>query len=178
MNLFEGELVRLTQISREHLPAYKRWFRDYEVQRLLGPLPVPMTDESEDAWYEQASTSTDTYTFSIRTLADDVLIGNCGLFNLDRKNRSAEFGIVIGEKDYWGRGYGTDAIRPLLRFAFDELNLHRVELRVYDFNERGVRAYEKLGFTHEGRRRDALWREGAYHDVIVMSLLEDEWRGE
>lgn len=179
MDIFRGELVRLAALSRDDLPMYTRWFRDYEVQRLLGPLPVPMTDEAEADWYERtsAASSGSSHTFSIRTLADDVLIGNCSLFSIDHKNRNAELGIVIGEQDYWGRGYGSDAMRVLLGFGFGELNLHRVELRVYDFNPRGVRAYEKVGFVHEGRKRDAIWREGAYHDVLLMSILEEEWRG-
>lgn len=181
MNLYAGELVRLAEISREHLPTYKRWFRDYEVQRYLGRLAMPVTDEFENDWYEDISRRTgkgDVYSFSIRTLDDDTLIGNCSLFDVNHKDRRAELGIVIGEKDYWGRGYGSDAMRVLLRVGFDELNLHRVELLVYDFNVRGVRAYEKLGFVEEGRRRDVVWREGEYHDMILMSILEDEWRAQ
>ena len=127
MNLFEGKLVRLTQIERDHLEAYKRWFRDYETQRLLSPdVIVPVTDEAEDAFYEDASKAKDWYIFSIKTLEDDQLIGNCSLHKIDNKNRSAELGILIGEKDYWGKGFGTDAVRVLLRFAFNEANLNRV----------------------------------------------------
>ncbi|HQE20210.1 MAG TPA: GNAT family protein, partial [Aggregatilineales bacterium] len=74
------------------------------------------------------------------------------------------------------RGYGSDAVCVLLRFGFDELNLHRIELGVFDSNQRGIRAYEKAGFVEEGRRREVLWREGRYHDMILMSILEDEWR--
>lgn len=177
MDIFRGELVRLTALSRDGLPVYTRWFRDYDVQRLLGPLLIPMTDEAEASWYERASAASNgsSHTFSIRTLADDVLIGNCSLFSIDHKNRNTELGIVIGEQDYWGRGYGSDAMRVLLGFGFGELNLHRIDLRVYDFNPRGIRAYEKLGFVHEGRKREAIWREGAYHDVLFMSILEEEW---
>lgn len=181
MNLFEGNLVRLTEISRENLPAYKRWFRDYEVQRYLGRLAIPVTDEFEDDWYDDVARRTgkgELYAFSIRTLEGDKLIGNCSLFDVDHKNRRAELGIVIGEKTYWGRGYGSDAVCVLLRFGFDELNLHRIELGVFDSNQRGIRAYEKAGFVEEGRRREVLWREGRYHDMILMSILEDEWRAQ
>lgn len=176
MNLFEGELVRLTHLQRDDLPAFKRWFRDYEVQRWLGVDPVvPLTDEAEEAWYEQASRSKDAFHFSIRTLADDRLIGNCSLFGISQKNRSAEFGIVIGEKEYWGRGYGSDATRIVLRFAFDEVNLNRVYLWVFSFNRRAIRAYEKCGFVHEGTARQTIFREGQYHDAHLMSVLRDEW---
>src|SRR5690606_9000585 len=88
MSLFEGKLVRLTQISRENLPVYKRWFRDYETQRLLGQMPVPVTDEFEEDWYDAMSRRTgrgEVYSFSIRTLADDELIGNCSLFDVNHK---------------------------------------------------------------------------------------------
>jgi RimJ/RimL family protein N-acetyltransferase len=174
--LFRGELVRLTQVSRDNLPAYKRWMRDYEVQRFLARTPTPITDEAEEAWFESVAEDTGDYIFAIRTLDGDTLIGNCGLHNVEAKNRLAEFGIIIGEKDYWGRGYGTDAARVILRFAFDELNLHRVELDVYDFNPRAIRSYEKVGFVHEATRRDALFRDGAYHDVHKMGILQREWR--
>lgn len=174
--LFTGELVRLAQISRNNLPSYKRWMRDYEVQRFLARIPTPITDEEEEAWFEGAAKGTDDYLFAIHTLDDDTLIGNCGLHKVDLKNRRAEFGIVIGEKDYWGKEYGTDAARVILRFAFDELNLHRVGLDVYDFNPRAIRSYEKVGFDQEAVRRDALFRDGAYHDINTMGILQGEWR--
>lgn len=84
-------------------------------------------------------------------------------------------GIVIGEKEYWNRGYGSDALRTLLRFAFEELNLHRVFLHVFDFNERAIRCYEKVGFRHEGRLRQARFTEGRYVDELVMAVLREEW---
>jgi RimJ/RimL family protein N-acetyltransferase len=173
--LFTGDLVRLAEISRDNLPAYKRWMRDYEVQHLLARIPTPITDEAEEAWFGSVAKGTGDYIFAIHTLDSDTLIGNCGLHNVDKKSRFAEFGIVIGEKDYWGRGYGTDAARVILRFAFNELNLHRVELDVYDFNPRAIRSYEKVGFVHEAIRRDALFRNGAYHDVHRMGILQHEW---
>ncbi len=177
MNPFEGELVRLAPISRENLPAFTRWFRDYEVQRFLAPgVLVPITDEAEEEWYEQASRPGESYHFSIRTLADDELIGNCGLIGIDHKNGGASLGLYIGEKEQWDKGFGTDATRLILRFAFNELNLHRVQLQVYEYNPRAVRVYEKVGFVHEGVRRQALFREGQYHDVRLMAILRDEWR--
>lgn len=177
MNLFEGKLVRLTQIERGHLEVYKRWFRDYETQRLLSPdVIVPITDEAEDAFYDDASKAKDWYIFSIKTLEDDQLIGNCSLFGIDNKNRSAEIGILIGEAGYRDKGFGTDATRVLLRFAFNEVNLNRVYLRVFDYNGRAIRSYEKVGFVQEGRERQAIWRENTYHDVHLMAILREEWQ--
>ena len=95
--------------------------------------------------------------------------------NIDWKNRKAVQGIFIGEKEYWGRGYGSDAIRALLGFAFREMNLHRVYLSVYDYNERAIRCYEKCGFRHEGRLRKARFSDGRYHDELMMGILREEF---
>jgi RimJ/RimL family protein N-acetyltransferase len=177
MNLFSGTLVRLAELQRADLPLYASWFRDYEVERFLLPeVVIPMTDEAEAEWYERASKSTDGYTFGICTLDENILIGNCSLFEISQKNRVATFGIFVGNKEYWGKGYGSDATRIMLRFAFDELNLNRVQLEVYAFNQRAIRAYEKVGFVHEGTRRAALFREGRYHDIHMMAILSEEWR--
>ena len=176
MDIFAGELVRLTQIDREDLPNFVKWFQDYEVKRFLGTDIRPFTVEIEQEWLDRVLTESDEYHFSIRTLDGNRLIGNCGLFGFDWRNRLAEFGIVIGEQDSWGRGFGTDAARVIQRFAFGELNLNRLWLRVFDFNPRGMRSYEKAGFVPEGTLRAALYREGGYHDVHVMSILQSEWR--
>jgi RimJ/RimL family protein N-acetyltransferase len=177
LNLFEGDLVRLGPLRREDIPTYTRWFQDYEVQRFIAPgVLVPYGDDAETAWFESVVKDTENYHFGIRTLADDRLIGNCSLFAIELKNRSATLGIVIGEKDFWNRGYGSDATRVILSFGFQELNLNRIQLEVYDYNVRAIRAYEKAGFVREGIRRQALFREGEYHDIHLMAILRDEWR--
>jgi RimJ/RimL family protein N-acetyltransferase len=176
MDPFAGDLVRLAPLDRNDLTQFLRWFQDYEVKRFLGQGVHPFTRETEEQWLDHVLTETESKHFSIRTMADDRLIGNCGLFGFDWRSRCVEFGIVIGEKDAWGRGFGTEATWLILRYAFDELNLHRVWLRVYDYNPRGRRAYEKAGFKHEGTLRQALYREGAYHDVEVMGILRSEWQ--
>ena len=107
--------------------------------------------------------------------AEGVHIGNVGLHRIDWKNRNAEPGIAIGEKEYWNRGYGTDAIRTLLGLAFREMNLHRVFLRVDADNARGIRCYEKAGFRQEGTLREAVFKAGIYHDQYVMSILRSEF---
>lgn len=177
MSLFDGDLVRLTQLQRNDIPAFTRWFRDAEIQSLIDiDVMVPVTDEAEQEFYEQAvKKSNDAFYFSIRTLEGDLLIGNCSLFGINHKNRSAEFGIVVGEKEYWGRGYGSDAARIILRFAFEEANLNRVHLEAFGYNARAIRSYEKVGFVREGVRREAVFRAGEYHDVIEMAVLREEW---
>ena len=112
---------------------------------------------------------------AIHVVESNRLIGTCALSQLDPDNGSALFHITIGEKDTWGRGYGTEATRLMLDHAFTELGLHRVALTVFAFNERAVRSYRSVGFVVEGRAREAIWREGRWWDEISMSLLDSEW---
>ena len=134
-----------------------------------------LTSEDEEEWFDRVRKAQDQIVFAILTVEGGHLLGNCGLRNIDWKNRCASFGIFIGNKRFWGKGYGTEATRLLLRYAFEELNLHRVELEVYDFNTRAIRAYEKAGFRREGTRRQALYREGSWHDIHLMAILKEEW---
>jgi RimJ/RimL family protein N-acetyltransferase len=176
IDLFMGELVRLGYVGKDDLRATYHWMRDYELRRWMEDDTVaPLSDEEQDAWTERMQTSKDAHLFSIVTLDDDRYIGSCSLRLIDDKNGSAVLGIYIGEKDCWGRGYGTDAARVILRFAFMERNLHRVELGVFAFNHRAIHSYEKVGFVHEGARREAIFREGRYHDEYIMAVLRPDW---
>ncbi len=103
-------------------------------------------------------------------------IGGIDLRGIAWTDRIAEIGIVIGVKEYWGKGYGTDAMRVLMRLAFDTMNLHRLWLRVFDFNPRAIRSYEKCGFRREGLLREDKFMRGRYHDALVMAILEHEYR--
>ena len=102
-------------------------------------------------------------------------IGTVGLHDIHERSGHAEFGIAIGEKEEWGKGYGSDALNAICDFGFGELRLERIELHVYAENERGRRAYEKAGFVHEGTLRHAHFARGQHQDVHVMSQLRDEW---
>ena len=174
-----GTRVRLRAIERDDLPTFVRWFNDPEVRQYLL-MYEPMSMAKEERWFERRLEMRDDFLFAIEAHVDDqwVHIGNCGLHKIDWKNRNAVFGIVIGEKAYWRQGYGTDTAHTALRFAFNELNLRRVELEVYDFNPRARRCYEKAGYRHEGTRRQALFRDGRYHDVHLMAILRDEFASE
>lgn len=171
-----GEKVRLRPVEREDLPRYVRWFGDPEVRRhLSGYLPFSLAQE--ERWYERLQgrmERNEAVVLAVET-ADGVHIGNIGLHSINWKDRSAELGIVIGEKDCWDQGYGTDAIRTLLRLAFGEMNLHRVYLRVDADNLRGIRCYQKCGFQREGVLRDTVFREGCYYDQLLMSVLRPEF---
>jgi len=171
-----GERVRLRPIERDDLPRFVEWFGDPEVRRhLLVYLPFSLAQEKR--WFENLLgrlERQEDLVLAIET-SGGVHIGNVGLHAIDWKNRNAELGIVIGEQAYWGQGYGTDAIRTLLGLAFGEMNLHRVFLRVDADNGRGIRCYEKAGFRREGAFREAVFKEGTYHDQYVMSILELEF---
>ncbi len=171
-----GQKVRLRAIERADLPTFVRWLNDPEVLHYLL-MYMPMSLAEEEKWFEGQLQKQDGRVFAIEAINGDqaVHIGNIGIHDVDWKNRVAEVGIVIGEKDYWGQGYGTDALKTLLRFAFQEMNLHRIQLRVHDYNARAIRCYEKCGFQHESRQRDALFRDGEYHDVLLMSILAEEF---
>ena len=174
--MIKGEKVRLRAVEREDIPVFVRWFNDPEVLQYLS-LYMPMSQAEEERWFERQLDARDQKVLAIET-AEGIHIGNIGLHEIDWKNRQAELGIAIGEKAYWGLGYGSDAIKTLLRFAFDEMNLHRVYLRVFDFNARAIRCYEKCGFELEGRLRQCLYQNGEYHDHLVMAVLQDEHQAE
>jgi RimJ/RimL family protein N-acetyltransferase len=111
----------------------------------------------------------------VRTPEGWRLVGNCSFFDLDWRNRCCEIGIFIGDKEFWGRGYGTQVMRLMLNYGFNTLNLNRVYLRVYESNPRGIRCYEKAGFRHEGRLRQAIFQDGRYIDLLMMSVIRSEW---
>jgi diamine N-acetyltransferase len=171
-----GEKVRLRPIERDDLPRYVEWFGDPEVRRhLLVWLPFSLAQE--ERWFESLQGRLERQEEVL--LAIDTIgglhIGNVGLHAIDWKNRNAELGIIIGEKSYWGQGYGTDAVRMMLNLAFREMNLHRVFLRVDADNTRGIRCYKKVGFQHEGTLREVGFRESQYLNQHMMSILASEF---
>lgn len=168
-----GTKVRLRAIEREDLPTFVRWFNDHEVTHYLQ-MTGPLSLAQEERWFESQLEDEKSMVLAIETL-DGVHIGNLGLHRIDSRNRHAQLGIVIGEKEYWDKGCGTDAVRTALRYAFDELNLNRVYLRVYEYNKRAIRCYEKCGFRHEGTLRQDLFHDGRYHDTLIMGVLREEF---
>ncbi len=174
--MWRGDKVELGPVQREYLAKYVEWLNDWETSRFLAPgIPFLLNLDDETDWFDRRRQDKDNIVFAILTLPEKHLLGNCGLHRLDWKNRSGLFGIVIGEKSYWNKGYGTDATRTLLRYAFEQLGLNRVELEVYAFNPRAQRAYEKAGFHRDGVRRQALYRDGKFHDIYLMGILREDW---
>jgi RimJ/RimL family protein N-acetyltransferase len=170
-----GDKVRLRPLEREDLPRCVEWFSDPEVRRHLT-VYLPFSMAQEERWFENLLDRLERQEMVLMAIetSEGVHIGNLGLHAIDWKNRSAELGITIGDKTYWGQGCGTDSIRTLLRLGFEEMNLHRIFLRVDVDNARAIRCYEKVGFRREGTSRDAVFRDGRYYDQYVMSILESE----
>jgi RimJ/RimL family protein N-acetyltransferase len=169
-----GKKVRLRAIERGDIPTFLEWINDPQVQRYLGRTPFPISFAEEEKWFERQLTDEKSRIFAIET-EKGVHIGNIGLHEIDYKDGRATLGIMIGEKGCWDQGYGTDAIKALLRFAFEELNLHRLYLQVFDLNKRAIRCYEKCGFRQEGVLRESVFRDGRYQNEILMSILRSEF---
>jgi RimJ/RimL family protein N-acetyltransferase len=170
--MLEGKLVRLRAPERGDLPVFVRWINDPEVTEFLQFEP-PMSIEDEEIWFQHMVQSKDR-TFAIET-KDGRLIGNIGLMGLDLRNRKTEVGIMIGEKDMWSQGYGTDAMLILLRYLFEEMNINRVGLYADVSNHRALRSYEKCGFSREGVVRQYRFKDGRYLDSVLMSMLQQDW---
>jgi len=172
-----GEKVALGPMRRDLVPLYMKWLNDFEVTRTLGAHMRPVTREAEEAWYERASKSESDAFFTIYERATMRPIGNTGLEEIDHCHRTATFGLLIGEKECWGKGYGTEVTRRVLEYGFASLGLHNILLTVFSFNERGLRAYTRAGFREIGRRREAFRLGAQAHDVIYMDCLATEFRG-
>lgn len=173
--MYTGKLVRLRAYETKDIEAAKTYINDPELKYYLMPgVPFPMTLSDETKFIEGISAFKDNYSFAIDTL-EGHYIGGCGLNNVDWKNRVAMVGIFIGDKDYWGKGYGSDAMTVLINFIFNEMNLNRIMLNVYGFNKRAIKSYEKCGFVKEGLLRQALFKGGQYHDEVIMSILREEY---
>jgi RimJ/RimL family protein N-acetyltransferase len=178
-DIFRGKLVRLSAFDPEEMSkVLPRWNLNSEYFRLLNSSARPMqSSKAASKWMEEevGEMSLESYYFSIRTLEDNKLIGEIGLDVVNWPGRDAFVGLGIGETEYWGKGYGTDVMNVLLRFAFTEINLRRVSLGVFEYNPRAIRSYEKAGFRHEGRLRRLLNREGRRWDNLFMGILREEW---
>ena len=176
--MIQGERVRLRAIEKDDLPKFVRWMNDPEVIEFLL-ISSPLSMAMEEKWFERqvAIPPNEGQVLAIEALVDGnwVHIGNVGIHNVEPVHLNAEFGIVIGEKDYWNKGYGTEAARLALKHGFENLNLHRIFLNVYENNHRGIKAYEKAGFVKEGVLREAIFKNGRYLNVIIMSMLHSEW---
>ena len=180
--LFTGRLVRLKAVDPQKMAeAYSRWSRDTEYWRLIASEPAQaMSIKSTREWLEsELYKDPPGFTmFAIHTLEGDTLVGEIGFEDGDLPDGEKFAALGIGDRENWGKGFGTDAMRILLRYAFTELNLQRVSLAVSELNDRAVRSYRKAGFSEEGRLRGYEHRADCHYDLIYMGILREEWEND
>lgn len=178
-DMLKGTLVRLAAVEPKELAeGAVRWNQDSEYQRLSMIEPahqISVKRLTEWAEKDQEKDPPAFYYFAIRTLDDDRMVGSCELGGDIFPHGEAFVGIGIGGREDWNKGYGTDAMRVLLRYAFNELSLRRVALSVLENNTRGIRSYEKAGFVREGTTRGMTLREGQRWNDVIMGILREEW---
>ena len=174
MGFLVGERVYLRPVEREDLVHIRKWANDPQIRRLTGEVR-PMTAAAAERFFEKVNNEEDRVWFMVVLREDDRVIGEAGLLRMFPPWRATDLSIILGEVDAWGQGYGTEAIRLLLDYAFGSLNFHRVAIGVVGFNERALRFYERVGFRREGIQRDGYYYGGRYHDFVMMSMLEDEY---
>jgi RimJ/RimL family protein N-acetyltransferase len=175
--MLEGNKVTLRAVEKEDQEILRRFWNDLEVELAGGgdpPLPVSLERLRAMFEREEREGARDKTDFMIE--ADGSSIGHCGLFHADVAARHCELGIAIGEKDFWGRGYGREAVGLLLDYAFRIRNFRRVWLKVHAANERAIRCYKACGFVEEGRMREHVWLAGRYVDTVIMGVMREEWQ--
>ena len=171
-----GERIYLSPRNNEEIEKFTQWLNDFQTTDYLGRSSYIITLESEKQYFEE--TIDKNYNFFIVTLDDDKLIGTVGLEKFDAINRTATLGIFIGDKEYRSQGYGTEAIKLILDYGFNYLNLNNIKLDLMSFNERALKCYQKCGFKEYGRRRKCRFVNGKYYDCISMDILADEFEGD
>lgn len=169
-----GDQVALGPLDRRFLDRYVRWINDPGTVRTLDLMAIPLTSEGEAEWYEHVIRDRNRH-FTIYERATMDPIGTCDIRDVDHVHRSCSIGMLIGEASSRGRGYGTEATRLLLDVAFTALGMHSVWLGVYSYNLAGIRAYEKAGFRHAGRRRESRLLNGEMYDLLLMDIVRDEF---
>ena len=178
--MLRGKSVLLRPFRRSDISYFLKWFNDPEIVQYLD-MYLPMTEMSEEKFIEELGTTraSSDVLLVIEAIEGDSTrpIGNCGLHQISPKDHNAAFGIIIGEKDYWSKGYGIEATRLLINYGFQQLNLHRISSTAIAFNERSIKLQKKVGFREEGRLRQAIFKNGQYYDMLQFGILSEEWRG-
>jgi RimJ/RimL family protein N-acetyltransferase len=169
-----GEKVYLRPIEENDIDNYVSWLNDWDVRENLS-MVLPFNKTRENEWIQGLYKDDKNIVLGIVLKGSDRLIGNIGLHGISMIHRHATLGIFIGDKTCWSKGFGTEAIKLVLKYGFEQLNLHRITLTVFDFNARARKAYEKAGFILEGTYREHLFRNGKYCDVYFMGILRSEW---
>lgn len=171
--MYYGEKVCLRAYREEDIPKATSFVNDEELKKLLVTnIPFPMTLWEEEEWVKsQKSSQNGSYNFAIEDIETKAYIGGCGIQEVNWLSRVATVGIMIGDKEYWGKGYGTDAMKVLMDFIFNKMNIRKIRLSTFSFNMRARKSYEKCGFEVEGILKDEIFKDGKYYDEIIMSVF-------
>ncbi|HEX5940286.1 MAG TPA: GNAT family protein [Dehalococcoidia bacterium] len=175
-DIFTGKLVRLAARRPEDAELFSLWGNDSEYRRYQDSRPAMPESAAEFASRPEREPEADRFEFRLRTIEDDQLIGFVNLLEVQWSQRNAMLAVGVADREYWGKGYGSDAVSLALRYAFDELNLHRLNLNVWSLNPRAIRAYEKAGFVRRALLRGDTLKDAVRSDSILMSITQDEWR--
>jgi RimJ/RimL family protein N-acetyltransferase len=170
-----GERIELRRHGPENYRLYGEWYGNPEIWHLTSWAAAPLSPSAVERLFEDREHHPTDDSFAIHLRDDNEPIGIVSLMNVSEANASAELSIIVGHPEDRHHGYGAEAIAVLLDYVFGERGLNRVGLSVFEFNENAIAAYEKLGFREEGRLREALRRDDAFHDAILMSVLRQEW---
>jgi len=173
--ILRGKKVILKPMTLKDAPNFLRWFADKEVVRFIGNQNQGLTLEKERQYIKRLAAKKEQVAWSIYT-KDSAHIGSTDLHSLNFKHKKSDWGIMIGDKDYWNQGYGQDVLKTVLRYCFNKLKLHRVSLSVYEGNIGGIKCYAKCGFKQEGIKRESIFRFGGYLDEIIMGILKDDYK--
>ena len=176
--MLRGKKVLLRPVKRTDIEYFLKWFNDLEVTQYLN-MSLPMTEMAEEKFIEGLGADKTQAFFVIEAIEGDLSkpIGSTGLGSISARDHNATFGIAIGDKDYWSKGYGTEAARLIINYGFEQLNLRRISSSVFAFNERSFRMHKSVGFREEGRQREHIYKNGKFHDLIILGMLMEEWRG-
>ncbi|GAF15803.1 LOW QUALITY PROTEIN: acetyltransferase [Bacillus sp. JCM 19046] len=175
--MLQSKRITLRKMESEDIPTYHEWRNDIEVMQTTNlDLDRYSVEETKQFVETVILGSQQSKTYILEERDEKQRIGITSLIHVDYKNRNAECIIDIGHKEYWGKGYATEALQLLLDYAFLELNMHRIALRVFSFNEKAIHVYKKIGFIEEGRSRESIYRNGDWHDIIHMGILKEEYR--
>jgi RimJ/RimL family protein N-acetyltransferase len=175
-SLFRGPRIQLTALTEDDIPTLVRWYQDPDFLRLFDSRPAyPKTPAELSKWLEELAKDKDTFAFAVRPLDGDELLGYLEVDGVDWQHGACGMGLGFGDPSNWGQGYGYEATELGLRYAFYELNMHRVTITVFGFNERSMALAEKAGFQQEGVFRERLQRDGKRYDMLLYGILRHEW---
>jgi len=170
-----GRRVFLRPFSEDDLSYVQKWSNDSKIRRLTGEI-APMSRQEAEEFYKHLRADKDRVWFAVVLKRGNRVIGEVGLLRMFRPWRCTDMSIIIGEKNTWGKGYGTEAGRLLLKYAFEQLKFHRVSIGVVGFNDRAIRFWKSLGFKKEGVQKDGYYCDNEFSDFVMMSILEDQFK--